>query len=347
MTRTSTIVATWLCLIGRSGSRETPRRASRPAPFAAPLSTSRVWPCPASPSRSRPQRCRDSAPRRPPPTAPTSFRQLPAGDYEIAFETTRSRPRSGRQRAARPDGRAERHAAGRRRAPSRCRSSPRRRRRSPRRPSAPTSSTTKSKRSPRRARSSASRTCRRVSPTNTPNAGQVTINGAFAFDNVFMVNGVDVNDNLFGSPQNLFIEDAIEETQVLTSGITRRVRPLHRRRRQRHHQERRQHLLGQLPAQPHQPAPGRTRRRSSVRHGGHDARQSTARTTNVTRARFGGPIVKDRLWFFGAGRACESRPRTARCRRPASPTTQQTTTSAARSSSPAPPRRTTRCRAGI
>ena len=35
-----------------------------------------------------------------------------------------------------------------------------------------------------------------------------------------MVNGVDVNDNLFANPQNLFIEDAIEETQVLTSGIS-------------------------------------------------------------------------------------------------------------------------------
>ena len=55
---------------------------------------------------------------------------------------------------------------------------------------------------------------------NTPNAGQITINGAYAFDNVFMLNGVDVNDNLFGYPQNLFIEDAIEETQVITSGIT-------------------------------------------------------------------------------------------------------------------------------
>src|SRR5262249_25509195 len=54
----------------------------------------------------------------------------------------------------------------------------------------------------------------------TPNLGQVVINGAFAFDNVFMVNGVDVNDNLLGSPQDLFIEDAIEETQVLTSGIS-------------------------------------------------------------------------------------------------------------------------------
>src|SRR2546423_1418069 len=54
----------------------------------------------------------------------------------------------------------------------------------------------------------------------SPNGGQLVINGAFAFDNIFMVNGVDVNDNLFANPQNLFIEDAIQETQVLTSGIS-------------------------------------------------------------------------------------------------------------------------------
>jgi hypothetical protein len=54
----------------------------------------------------------------------------------------------------------------------------------------------------------------------TPNTGTLIVNGAFAYDNVFMVNGVDINDNLFAQPQNLFIEDAIEETQVLTSGIS-------------------------------------------------------------------------------------------------------------------------------
>ena len=54
----------------------------------------------------------------------------------------------------------------------------------------------------------------------SPNTGQLVVNGAFAYDNVFMINGVDVNDNLFATPQNLFIEDAIEETQVLTSGIS-------------------------------------------------------------------------------------------------------------------------------
>ena len=55
--------------------------------------------------------------------------------------------------------------------------------------------------------------------TNAPNAGQLIISGSFGFDNIFMLNGVDVNDNIFGDPQSLFIEDAIAETQVLTSGI--------------------------------------------------------------------------------------------------------------------------------
>ena len=54
----------------------------------------------------------------------------------------------------------------------------------------------------------------------TPNANQVSVNGAFAFDNIFLVNGVDVGDNLLGSPFNLFIEDAIQEVQTLTSGIS-------------------------------------------------------------------------------------------------------------------------------
>ena len=55
---------------------------------------------------------------------------------------------------------------------------------------------------------------------NTPNAGQVTISGGFAYDNVFMLDGVDINDNLFGSANDVFIEDAIEETQVLTNGVS-------------------------------------------------------------------------------------------------------------------------------
>jgi len=56
--------------------------------------------------------------------------------------------------------------------------------------------------------------------TNTPNPNQLTISGGFAYDNVFLVDGVDVNDNLIGSMNDLYIEEAIGEVQVLTSGIT-------------------------------------------------------------------------------------------------------------------------------
>ena len=55
---------------------------------------------------------------------------------------------------------------------------------------------------------------------NTPNVNQVTISGAFAYDNVFLIDGVDVNDNLLARPDDLFIEEAVDETQVLTSGIS-------------------------------------------------------------------------------------------------------------------------------
>ncbi|HYH07154.1 MAG TPA: TonB-dependent receptor [Thermoanaerobaculia bacterium] len=47
---------------------------------------------------------------------------------------------------------------------------------------------------------------------------QVVISGAQSFDNLFLVNGVVVNENLRGQPHNLFIEDAIQETTVISGG---------------------------------------------------------------------------------------------------------------------------------
>jgi Carboxypeptidase regulatory-like domain/TonB dependent receptor/TonB-dependent Receptor Plug Domain len=47
---------------------------------------------------------------------------------------------------------------------------------------------------------------------------QITISGAQSFDNLFLVNGVVVNENLRGQPHALFIEDAIAETTVLSGG---------------------------------------------------------------------------------------------------------------------------------
>ncbi len=55
---------------------------------------------------------------------------------------------------------------------------------------------------------------------NTPNVNQVTISGAVAYDNVFLLDGVDIGDNLLARPDDLFVEEAIQETQVLTSAVS-------------------------------------------------------------------------------------------------------------------------------
>jgi outer membrane receptor protein involved in Fe transport len=47
-----------------------------------------------------------------------------------------------------------------------------------------------------------------------------TISGAPSFENLFLVDGATVNENLRGQPHDLFIEDAIQETTVLTGGIS-------------------------------------------------------------------------------------------------------------------------------
>ena len=48
----------------------------------------------------------------------------------------------------------------------------------------------------------------------------ITISGAYSFQSLFLIDGVVVNENLRGQPQNLFIEDAIDQTTTLTSGIS-------------------------------------------------------------------------------------------------------------------------------
>ena len=131
----------------------------------------------------------------------------------------------------------------------------------------------------------------------SPNVGQVVINGAFAFDNVFMINGVDVNDNLFATPQNLFIEDAIQETQVLTSGISAEygrfsggvINAITKSGSNTFSGSYRLNLLN--PAWSEE-TPFEVSRGTEY----PDTLQNTHEAT------FGGPIVRDRLWFFTAGR---------------------------------------------
>jgi hypothetical protein len=45
-------------------------------------------------------------------------------------------------------------------------------------------------------------------------SGNLMVNGAMSFESLYVVNGVVVNENLRGQPNNLFIEDALQETTV-------------------------------------------------------------------------------------------------------------------------------------
>jgi outer membrane receptor for ferrienterochelin and colicin len=51
-------------------------------------------------------------------------------------------------------------------------------------------------------------------------SGNWSIAGSMSFENLFMINGVTVNENLRGQANTLFIEDAIQETTVATAGIS-------------------------------------------------------------------------------------------------------------------------------
>ena len=59
-----------------------------------------------------------------------------------------------------------------------------------------------------------------VHNTAVGSSRNISINGAMSFENVFMVNGVVINENLRGQSLPLFVEDAIQETSVTTSGIS-------------------------------------------------------------------------------------------------------------------------------
>jgi hypothetical protein len=140
----------------------------------------------------------------------------------------------------------------------------------------------------------------------TPVAGQLSINGGMAYDNNFLVNGVNVQDNIFGSTNNLFVEDAIQETQVLTSGISAEyghftggvLNVITKSGGNKFAGTVRDNLtkptwLGLTPYEkgfrgvgvnPAKPQP----------HTSHTL-------SNVYEGTLGGPIMKDRIWFFLAG----------------------------------------------
>ena len=134
---------------------------------------------------------------------------------------------------------------------------------------------------------------------NTPNNNQVVINGAFAYDNVFLIDGVDVNDNLFGTVHNLFIEDAIEEMQVLTSGISAEYGRFSGGVINTITKSGANTFSGSFRANLYKP--DWTVRTPFETASGQERTGSLANNASYETTA-GGPIVQDRLWFFYANR---------------------------------------------
>jgi hypothetical protein len=59
-----------------------------------------------------------------------------------------------------------------------------------------------------------------LAPGTVAGVNGLSISGSLSYDNVYMVDGVNIQENLRGQTQTLFIEDAIQETTVQTAGIS-------------------------------------------------------------------------------------------------------------------------------
>ena len=134
--------------------------------------------------------------------------------------------------------------------------------------------------------------------THPPFSGFVNISGATLSGNLFLLDGVQVSDNIRNTPIDLFIEDAIQEVTVATSGISA---------------EHGRFTGGMV---------------NAVTRSGGNAFSGSFRTTlrnddwrtvspfdeekiddiiPTYEYTLGGPIVRDKTWFFAAGRATSFR----------------------------------------
>jgi len=129
--------------------------------------------------------------------------------------------------------------------------------------------------------------------TNGP-GGNTTISGAQSFDNVFTVNGVNIQDNIRGTPTvTLVIEDAIQETTTMTSGVSAEFGRFTGG------------VINAVTKQGGNSFSGSAR--VTLNNDNWQSQSPIARTyvdkvVPTYEATLGGPIIKDRIWFFAAGR---------------------------------------------
>ena len=129
--------------------------------------------------------------------------------------------------------------------------------------------------------------------SRTTGLGVLSIAGASSYESLFLMNGVVLNENLRGQPLSLYIEDAIQETTIATSGVSAEFG----------------RFTGGMV--------------NAITKSGGNVFSGSLRTSfdnddwrsrtpmNETKTdkliptyeyTFGGPVLRDRVWFFTAGR---------------------------------------------
>ncbi len=132
-----------------------------------------------------------------------------------------------------------------------------------------------------------------VHPTGP--GGAYSIAGAMSYDSLYLINGVTVNENLRGQPNSIYIEDAIQTTTVAVSGISAEygrfgggvVNVVTK-------------SGGNLFSGSFREALYNDNWRSTVKDFPADTKVNDV--VPIHEYTLGGPIVRDRLWFFTAGR---------------------------------------------
>ena len=130
------------------------------------------------------------------------------------------------------------------------------------------------------------------------NTNGIQISGAYSYDNLFLVNGAVTNENLRGQTHNLFIEDAIQETTVMTGAISAEfgrftggvVSAITKSGGNDFHGTLRDSLTNSSWTDK-TPFPNQA--------------DPIDKVNSVYEGTLGGRLIRDRLWFFAAGRLAE------------------------------------------
>ena len=131
-----------------------------------------------------------------------------------------------------------------------------------------------------------------VTPTGP--SGNIIMSGGLSFESLYLVNGVVINENLRGQALNLFIEDAVQETKTNTANISAEYG-----------------RFGGGVVNMITKSGGNAFSGSFRMTFNNDAwrsltpypsDQTVDKVTPVYEGTLGGPVMRDKLWFFGAAR---------------------------------------------